>query len=80
MDRNLKLEKTLVKDEVATREGGVDRNKKMFDAIMQGNPVATREGGVDRNVCIPRWGARGRSVATREGGVDRNAMSRCQTQ
>ena len=33
---------------VATREGGVDRNRYYFD-VEAANDVATREGGVDRN-------------------------------
>ena len=34
---------------VATREGGVDRNKQYVDRVPNLNRVATREGGVDRN-------------------------------
>ena len=36
--------------EVATREGGVDRNKKSTLILRGPESVATREGGVDRNV------------------------------
>ena len=49
MDRNITSSGTLDKKDVATREGGLDRNgtqtvKPMFEQV-----VATREGGVDRN-------------------------------
>ena len=35
--------------EVATREGGVDRNNTLDYAEVKAGEVATREGGVDRN-------------------------------
>ena len=57
---------------VATREGGVDRNKqKLYIWIVLFN-VATREGGVDRNKDLTETTAAQLAVATREGGVDRN--------
>ena len=46
---------------VALRKESVDRNKKMFDAIMQGDPVALRKESVDRNgegavyIGVPHW-------------------------
>ena len=60
--------------EVASREGGVDRNRLIEDHGSSSRMgVASREGGVDRNVkptgVLPD---RGKKVASREGGVDRN--------
>ena len=40
------------KRKVATREGGVDRNKVDGYELMYPGDVATREGGVDRNVPV----------------------------
>ena len=49
MDRNNWLDKLKDKDgNVATREGGVDRNK-LTPMDIKLTDVATREGGVDRN-------------------------------
>ena len=36
--------------DVATREGGVDRNAHQAVKCVGGLKVATREGGVDRNI------------------------------
>ena len=62
----------MTKKEVATREGGVDRNISTpvppYDV-----GVATREGGVDRNTRLISSSC-SRHVATREGGVDRNNL------
>ena len=55
---------------VASREGGVDRNRHLAIRRRFGG-VASREGGVDRNSRSRRaWTCSG--VASREGGVDRN--------
>ena len=40
----------IVSSEVATREGGVDRNRPILLAVEALRRVATREGGVDRNI------------------------------
>ena len=37
---------------VATREGGVDRNYNVKNAVYDRDEVATREGGVDRNFAV----------------------------
>ena len=57
---------------VATREGGVDRHKKVRILLSMLLGVATREGGVDRNNAIIYIDNIMKAVATREGGVDRN--------
>ena len=57
---------------VASREGGVDRNGYAERTVKQ-RIVASREGGVDRNVLL-RFEAHSGGVASREGGVDRNIM------
>ena len=50
MDRNVQLGLgVLGKPEVATREGGVDRNGTLCFNERYSCRVATREGGVDRN-------------------------------
>ena len=50
MDRNKqKLYIWIVLFNVATREGGVDRNKDLTETTAAQLAVATREGGVDRN-------------------------------
>ena len=46
---------------VATREGGVDRNKCALIKI-SGNRVATREGGVDRNRFL-EWAKRNKDTS-----------------
>ena len=58
--------------EVASREGGVDRNLWLVEQV-RGIVVASREGGVDRNQINKSYSSRSISVASREGGVDRNA-------
>ena len=63
--------------EVATREGGVDRNMNYYE-INEDTAVATREGGVDRNARIGQAVVNALGVATREGGVDRNIGARPQ--
>ena len=51
MDRNSReLEFTRRHIPVATREGGVDRNRPILLAVEALRRVATREGGVDRNI------------------------------
>ena len=60
---------------VATREGGVDRNKQTLPLDTGIDSVATREGGVDRNTTAMMHDALCDEVATREGGVDRNTLS-----
>ncbi len=70
MDRNISDVLRMVVQQVAPREGGVDRN-------CRGSPsagsaaVAPREGGVDRNLA-GRTETTVKAVAPREGGVDRN--------
>ena len=76
MDRNTGFSKTAaVWIQVATREGGVDRNIHNNTAYVSISPVATREGGVDRNKRDDTKQCTHIMVATREGGVDRNAQT-----
>ena len=49
MDRNYNLVHRQPAVRVATREGGVDRNKICWQLSASPAHVATREGGVDRN-------------------------------
>ena len=72
MDRNFNSSRFVYKAEVATREGGVDRNTTSSGVLCRVYRVATREGGVDRNALICWACSWTGSVATREGGVDRN--------
>ena len=62
---------------VATREGGVDRNRPPLLGPILPLTVATREGGVDRNNYFLKNDAIIK-VATREGGVDRNSLASTQ--
>ena len=54
MDRNINGILALAGIEVATREGGVDRNMYCMIIEFERLLVATREGGVDRNRNDPR--------------------------
>ena len=54
----------------------MDRNKKMFDEIMQGNPVALRKESVDRNPMTP-FRQEPATVALRKESVDRNLLWGC---
>ena len=57
--------------DVATHEGGVDRNI-YGSAPADPEGVATHEGGVDRNALLSGKDIAKTAVATHEGGVDRN--------
>ena len=50
MDRNVNVRAHVLPSEVATREGGVDRNVSSMGDLFGSWVVATREGGVDRNI------------------------------
>ena len=53
MDRNIATHaQTRQSFGVATREGGVDRNKNSKKGCSDAQFVATREGGVDRNTAL----------------------------
>ena len=69
----LRNSRPALRQRVATREGGVDRNLHVGDVHRPGR-VATREGGVDRNNEILALTIVLTTVATREGGVDRNTQ------
>ena len=60
---------------VALRKESVDRNKKMFDAIMQGDPVALRKESVDRNISYTIDNeSRGTSLSARRAWIEIKAL------